>query len=82
MIYKAIVFLPIVGALIAGFSAACIGPRPSELITTSFVGIAAVLSWVVFWQVGFGGETRARRRCCAGSPRASSTSPGRCASTR
>jgi NADH-quinone oxidoreductase subunit L len=57
MIYHAIVFLPILGALIAGFFGRAIGPRPSEIITTLFVGIAAVLSWVALWQVGFNGET-------------------------
>src|SRR5262245_37496380 len=57
MIYQAIVFLPAVGALIAGFLGRLIGPRPSEVITTGLLGIAAVLSWVAFWNVGFGGET-------------------------
>ena len=57
MIYHAIVFLPILGALIAGFFGRVIGPRPSEVVTTAFVGIAAVLSWVALWQVGFDGET-------------------------
>jgi NADH-quinone oxidoreductase subunit L len=57
MIYKAIVFLPIIGALIAGLLGRAIGPRPSEIITTAFVGISAALSWVVFSQIGFGAET-------------------------
>ena len=57
--YHAIVFLPLVGFLIAGFFGRMIGPRPSELITTSLLVIAAVLSWVAFVQVGFGpGTTR------------------------
>jgi NADH-quinone oxidoreductase subunit L len=57
MIYHAIVFLPLLGALIAGFLGRAIGPRPSEIITTLFLGIAAALSWVALWQVGFAGET-------------------------
>ena len=57
MIYKAIVFLPAIGALIAGLLGRVLGPRPCEIITTSFVGIGAVLSWIALWQVGFGGET-------------------------
>jgi NADH-quinone oxidoreductase subunit L len=57
MIYHAIVFLPILGALIAGFLGRAIGARPSEIITTFFVGIAAALSWVALAQVGFNGET-------------------------
>ena len=57
MIYQAIVFLPALGALIAGFLGRLIGPRPSEVITTGLLGIAAVLSWIALWNVGFGGET-------------------------
>jgi NADH-quinone oxidoreductase subunit L len=57
MIYQAIVFLPLAGALIAGFLGRLIGPRPSEVITTGLLGIAAVLSWISLWNVGFGGET-------------------------
>ncbi len=57
MIYKAIVFLPAIGALIAGLLGRVLGARPCEIITTSFVGIAAVLSWIALWQVGFGAET-------------------------
>jgi NADH-quinone oxidoreductase subunit L len=57
MIYQAIVLLPLAGALIAGLLGRLIGPRPSEVITTTLLGIACVLSWIAFWQVGFGGET-------------------------
>jgi len=57
MIYKAIVFLPMIGALIAGLFGRALGARPCEIITTSFVGAGAVLSWIAFWQVGIGGET-------------------------
>jgi NADH-quinone oxidoreductase subunit L len=57
MIYQAIVFLPLAGALIAGFLGRLIGPRPSEVVTTGLLGIAAVLSWIALWNVGFGGET-------------------------
>src|SRR5689334_21736287 len=58
MIYAAIVFLPLAGALIAGLFGRVIGDRPSEIVTTAFLMIAAVLSWIVFVQVGFGHETR------------------------
>jgi NADH-quinone oxidoreductase subunit L len=57
MIYQAIVFLPAIGALIVGLLGRALGPRPSEIITTSLVGIAAVLSWIALWRVGFGAET-------------------------
>jgi NADH-quinone oxidoreductase subunit L len=57
MIYQAIVFLPLAGAIIAGFFGRAMGPRPAELITTGFMIVAAVLSWIVFVRVGLGGET-------------------------
>ncbi len=76
MIYTAIVFLPLAGALIAGLFGRAFGPRPSELITTGFMIIAAVLSWIVFWDVGFSAHRPPRSRSCVGSRRASSTSPG------
>jgi NADH-quinone oxidoreductase subunit L len=57
--YHAIVFLPLVGFLIAGIFGRVIGPRPSEIVTTAFLAIAALLSWIAFISVGFGsGATR------------------------
>jgi NADH-quinone oxidoreductase subunit L len=57
--YHAIVFLPLLGFLIAGLFGRIIGARPAELITTGFMVVAAALSWVAFAQVGFGnGATR------------------------
>jgi NADH-quinone oxidoreductase subunit L len=57
--YHAIVFLPLVGFLIAGLLGRLIGPRPSEIVTTALLGVSAVLSWVALVQVGFGtGATR------------------------
>ena len=47
-----IVFLPLLGALIAGFFGRVIGERPSEIVTTAFLLLAAALSWWVFAQVG------------------------------
>jgi NADH-quinone oxidoreductase subunit L len=57
MIYAAIVLLPLAGALIAGLFGRLWGPRPSEIITTALLIIAALLSWIVFVRVGFDGET-------------------------
>jgi NADH-quinone oxidoreductase subunit L len=54
--YQAIVFLPALGALIAGFLGRFIGDRGSEIITTGLLFVAAALSWIVFIQFGFGGE--------------------------
>ncbi len=52
--YQAIVFLPLIGALIAGLFGRVIGARPSELVTTTLLFIAAILSWIAFAKVGFG----------------------------
>jgi NADH-quinone oxidoreductase subunit L len=52
--YQAIVFLPLLGCLIAGFFGRIIGSRPSELITTTFLFISMILSWIAFVRVGFG----------------------------
>jgi len=58
MIYTAIVLLPLLGALIAGLFGRIIGDRPSEIVTTLFLGIAALLSWIVFVDVGFAHTTQ------------------------
>jgi NADH-quinone oxidoreductase subunit L len=46
--YQAIVFLPLAGFLIAGLFGRFIGPRPSEIVTTSLLFVAAALAWVTF----------------------------------
>ena len=57
MIYTLIVLLPLAGALIAGLFGRLLGPRASEIITTSLLMVSAVLSWIVLVRVGFDGET-------------------------
>ncbi len=52
--YFAIVFLPLAGFLIAGLFGRQIGARASEVITTSFLFGAAILSWIAFSQVALG----------------------------
>ncbi len=54
ILYKAIVFLPLIGALIAGLGGRAIGAKASEYITTGLLITSAVLSWIVFLDVGFG----------------------------
>jgi NADH-quinone oxidoreductase subunit L len=49
-----------IGAIVAGFFGRAIGARPSETITTTFVLLAAVLSWVAFFRVGLGGGAETR----------------------
>ena len=56
--YYAIVFLPLIGALIAGLGGRSIGAKASEYVTTLFLIVAALLSWVAFFTVAMGdGET-------------------------
>jgi NADH-quinone oxidoreductase subunit L len=52
--YSAIVFLPLIGFLIAGIFGRALGPRPAELITTGLLILSAILSWIAFTQIGLG----------------------------
>jgi NADH-quinone oxidoreductase subunit L len=52
--YAAIVFLPLLGFLIAGPFGWRIGDRASELVTTALLFVSFALSWVVFFQVALG----------------------------
>ena len=52
--YHAIVFLPLLGFLIAGLFGRSIGAKASEYVTTGFLIVSAVLSWVAFFTVAFG----------------------------
>ncbi|MEL6289796.1 MAG: NADH-quinone oxidoreductase subunit L [Pseudomonadota bacterium] len=56
----AIVFLPLLGAIVAGLFGRFIGHKAAEIVTSVLVGIAALLSWIVFFDVAIanGGETR------------------------
>ena len=46
-----VIFLPLIAAIISGFFGKIIGDRNSEIITCSFVSIAAVLSCLIFYNV-------------------------------
>ncbi len=50
--YQAIVFLPLLGFLIVGLFGRSLGAKASEYITSGFMVVAAVLSWVAFASVG------------------------------
>ncbi len=54
--YAAILFLPLIGFLIAGPFGRQLGARPSELVTTSLLFVAALLSWIAFFDVALGEE--------------------------
>ncbi|AWI56699.1 NADH-quinone oxidoreductase subunit L [Sinorhizobium fredii] len=55
-IIKAIVFLPLIGFLIAGLLGTQIGAKASEYVTSGFMLIALALSWFVFFDVALGHE--------------------------
>ncbi len=52
--YHAIVFLPLVGFLIAGLFGRAIGAKASEYVTTGLLIVSAVLSWIAFFMVALG----------------------------
>ena len=52
--YQAIVFLPLLGFLIVGLFGNSLGAKASEYITSGFMVVAALLSWVAFYQVALG----------------------------
>ncbi|CAI2934115.1 NADH-quinone oxidoreductase subunit L [Aminobacter niigataensis] len=52
--YQLIVFLPLLGFLIAGLFGRSIGAKASEYITSGLLVVSAVLSWVAFITVGLG----------------------------
>ncbi len=54
--YPAIVFLPLAGAVIAGFFGRTLGDKTSGFLTSLFLAAAAGLSWIAFYHVGFLGE--------------------------
>ena len=49
--YLAIVFLPLLGAIIAGLFGRVIGARASELVTTALLFVSAALSCFAFYDV-------------------------------
>jgi NADH-quinone oxidoreductase subunit L len=57
--FQAIVFFPLIGALIAGLLGRFIGARTSEYISTGLLIIAAVLAWIVFLPIVFSGGSDA-----------------------
>jgi len=48
-----IIFLPFIGALLSGFFGKFLGDRVSEILTSLFVTIAAILSIIIFYNVIF-----------------------------
>jgi NADH-quinone oxidoreductase subunit L len=54
--YQAIVFLPLLGALLAGFFGRWLGDKGSAFLTCALMVVSAALSWVAFYQVGLNGQ--------------------------
>src|SRR5437763_13051031 len=52
---QAIVFFPLIGALIAGLLGNFIGHRASEYITSALLTAAAILAWIVILPMAFSG---------------------------
>jgi NADH-quinone oxidoreductase subunit L len=55
-VYQLIVFLPLLGFLIAGVFGPWIGARAAEYVTSSLLGICCVLSWIAFVTVAGGAD--------------------------
>jgi NADH-quinone oxidoreductase subunit L len=54
--YQAILFLPLLGAIFAGFFGRLVGARSSEVVTTTLLLITMFLSWLAFYQVALQGQ--------------------------
>src|SRR5262245_22000822 len=54
--YQAILFLPLLGAIFAGFFGGIVGARASKVVTTVLVLVTAVLSWLAVYQVAIQGQ--------------------------
>ena len=54
--YELIVFLPLLGFLIAGVFGPWIGARGAEYVTTGLLGVSFVLSWIAFIMVAGGAD--------------------------
>ncbi|WP_237482040.1 NADH-quinone oxidoreductase subunit L [Lichenibacterium dinghuense] len=52
--YDLIVFLPLLGAAIAGLFGRQIGHRNSEYVTTTLLSVSCALAWIGFFRVGLG----------------------------
>jgi NADH-quinone oxidoreductase subunit L len=58
--YQAIVFLPLIGAITAGFFGRWIGDRGAQIVTSGLLVISALLSVVAFFDVAVGGGAEVR----------------------
>jgi NADH-quinone oxidoreductase subunit L len=63
----AIVFLPLLAAIVAGLGGRFMGRAPAKLITTGALFAACLLSWPIFLGYLGGSYGRTSYRCCSGS---------------
>ncbi|CAA7621024.1 NADH-quinone oxidoreductase subunit L [Candidatus Terasakiella magnetica] len=56
MIYVATVFLPLLGAIVAGLFGRFIGDRGAQIVTCGFLIASAVMAGMVFFKVALGGH--------------------------
>ena len=56
----AAIFLPLLGAFIAGFFGRWIGDRGAQLITCAGIGLAALFGVILFVEVALGGQARTK----------------------
>ncbi|OEI82738.1 NADH-quinone oxidoreductase subunit L [Brucella sp. BO3] len=61
MLYYAIVFLPLIGFLVAGLFGNKIGAKASEYITSGLMVFVAILSWIVFFKIPLGHDAETVR---------------------
>src|ERR1700728_2180139 len=54
--YQLIVFLPLLGFLVAGIFGPWIGARGAEYVTTTLLGVCFILSWIAFVMVAGGAD--------------------------
>ncbi|MGF1624486.1 MAG: NADH-quinone oxidoreductase subunit L [Alphaproteobacteria bacterium] len=54
--YALIVFLPLIGFLIAGLAGRLLGDRGAQIVTCGLMLLAAVLSWIAFFDIAVGGN--------------------------
>lgn len=64
--YSAILFLPLIGFLIAGLFGRAIGAKACEYITSGFLILAALLSWIAFSGSGSAAPKQGPTTCSAG----------------
>jgi NADH-ubiquinone oxidoreductase chain 5 len=61
--YLLIVVLPLMGAILGGFFGVKIGEKGAVILTTTLVGLTALLSLIAFYEVGFCGNPVSLKVC-------------------